>query len=75
MANDYAENSSGLTPRKMMAQGKDMPDSDFDVKSMASMDTHDKPGPSAKALDGGERAAKPYDGLNAMRHVDTGSFK
>lgn len=65
----------GLTPRKAMAQGKEINDSDFGVKSIASMDTTGKPGPSAGSLDAGARAVKPYDGMDALRHVDTGSFK
>lgn len=64
----------GLTPRKALAQGKEIND-DFGVKPMASMDTAGKPGPSAAALDAGARAVKPYDGMDALRHVDTGSFK
>lgn len=65
----------GLTPRKAMAQGKDIDDSDFGVKPIASMDTTGKPGPGATALDAGARAVKPYSGMDALRQVDTGSFK
>lgn len=65
----------GLTPRKAMAQGKEPDAGDFDVKPMSAMDTSGKPGPGAAALDAGGRAVKPYNGLSALRPVDTGSFK